>query len=134
MADTLRDELLNDPLIPPRGYSTMSDQEATDDLNSLTTGRTRPRTSMTSTEVWQAIEIPELRALADGDRSLIMAVLQFDQINPFGNEAALFTALFGGGSATIAALQAARQETVSRAVELEIKSPVKVGHVAVARA
>ncbi len=128
--DALRDELLNDPLA--RGYAVMSDADAADDLNSLLTGRTRPRASMTSTEVWQAIDVTELRALADGDRSLVMAVLQFEQINPFGNEASLFMALFGGGSATITALIVARQETVSRAVELDL-GKVKPGNVEEAR-
>ena len=33
MASDLRAELLADPLVPPRGYSTMTDQEAADDLN-----------------------------------------------------------------------------------------------------
>ncbi len=128
--DALRDELINDPLA--RGYSGMSDEAAADDLNSLTTGRTRPRTSMTSTEVWQAIDVTELRALADGDRSLVMAVLQFESIDPFRNEATLFIALFGAPSATITALQAARQETVSRAVERNI-GKVKPGNVGEAR-
>ena len=133
MTGELEAELLTDPLVPPRGYSTMSDQEATDDIN--TKYRTRNRTSMTSSEVWQAIDIPELRALADGDRSLVMAVLQFDQIDPFGNEVALFLALFGAGSATITALAAARVEPISRAVELEIRLiPVRRGHVENARA
>ena len=129
MADILGDELLNDPLT--RGYTGMTDQEAADDLNSEY--RSRDRSSMTSTEVWQAIDVTELRALADGDRSLVMAVLQFEKINPFGNEAVLFTALFGGGSATLIALNVARVETVSRAIELGIRT-VRAGDVRNARA
>ena len=131
----LSDELTQDPLI--RGYNgpgaansgpgPMTDQEAADDLN--TEYRTRNRDTMTSTEVWQAIDIPELQALADGDRSLVMAVLQFDEINPFGNEATLFIALFGAGSNTIIALNAARIEAVSRAIELGL-GRVRTGDVA----
>tara|TARA_R110000772_G_scaffold237481_1_gene349385 strand:+ start:744 stop:1133 length:390 start_codon:yes stop_codon:yes gene_type:complete len=128
MANELRDELLNDPLV--RGYAGMTDQEAADDLN--TEYRPRDRSSMTSTEVWQAIDVTELRALADGDRSLVMAVLQFESINPFGNEAALFTALFGGGSTTLTALATARVETISRAVELALRL-VRAGDVRNAR-
>ncbi len=129
MAGDLRAELLADPL--SRGYSTMSDQEAADDLN--TEYRSRNRTSMTPTEVWQAIDITEFRAKADGDRRDVMGVLQFDSIDPFGNESALFQAIFGA-SATITALQAARVEAISRAVELEIrKLPVRAGHVEEAR-
>ena len=87
---------------------------------------------------WQAIDVDELRALADGDRNLVMAVLQFESIDPFGNEATLFIALFGGGSTTITALQTARVEAISRAQELAdtlggILVPVRVGHVQGAR-
>ncbi len=129
MAD-LREELSTDPLA--RGYGGMSDQEAADDLN--TEYRSRNRSSMTSTEVWQSIDVAELRLLADGDRDLVMAVLQFASIDPFGNEATLFTTLFGGGSATVTALQIARIEAISRAKELGLRTPVRAGHVEAARA
>ena len=129
MAGDLRAELLTDPL--GRDYSTMSDQEAADDLN--TEYRTRNRTTMTPTEVWQAIDITEFRAKSDGDRSDVFGVLQFESIDPFGNEKDLFVAIFGASN-TITALDAARVEAISRAVELEIRSPVKAGHVFAARA
>lgn len=128
MAGDLKTEL-TDPL--GRGYSTMSDQEAADDLN--TEYRTRNRTSMIQTEVWQAIDITEFRSKADGDRRDVWGVLQFENIDPFGNEAALFLAIFGAGSNTITALNAARVEAISRAVELGIRSPVRAAHVLAAR-
>ena len=102
----------------PGTYAALSDVEVADLGN--TVDQTRPRTSMTSTEVWQSIDVAELRALADGDRALVMAVLQFQSIDPFGNEATLFMALFPDGGVTLTALIAARQETVSLFVKLGI--------------
>ena len=124
--DALRDELINDR------YSTMSDEEAADDLNSLTTGRTRNRTSMTSSEVFNAIVVSELIALTDGDRATVMAIMGFGSINPFGREADVFINIFGGGSDTITALAAARVVAISRADELSL-GKVKAGNVEEAR-
>lgn len=128
--DALRDELINDPL--GRGYSTMSDEEAADDLNSLATGRTRNRTSMTSSEVFNSIVVSELIALTDGDRATVMSIMGFGAINPFGREADVFISIFGGGSDTITALAAARVDAISRAVELDL-GKVKAGNVEEAR-
>ena len=52
--------------------------------------------------------------------------------NPFGVEATWPTGVFGAGSATISALAAGRQESVSPAMELGL-SVVKTGHVSEAR-
>ena len=131
MAEILRDELLSDPL--GRSYSTMSDQEATDDLN--TEYRSRNRTSMKSTEVFNAIDVSEFIALADGNRNTVMQIVGFGDINPFGKEADVFISIFGGGSETIIALALARMEPISRAVELGLRLiPVRRGHVEEARA
>ena len=130
MAD-LRNELLTDPLV--RGYDVMTDQEATDDLN--TEYRSRNRAFMEASEVFNAIVVADYLALADGDRATIMGIMGFGRINPFGKEANVFISIFGGGSATIMALAAARVEPISRAVELEIRLvPVRRGHVENARA
>ncbi len=131
MADELRDELLNDPLA--RGYSTMSDQEAADDLN--TEYRERNRDFMGASEVFNAIVVADFLALADGDRATIMGIMGFGEINPFGKEADVFVSIFGGQSATIIALNIARKEPISRAFEIGVsRLPVRAGHVAVARA
>lgn len=131
MAGDLKAELTDDPL--GRGYSAMSDQEAADDLN--TEYRSRNRTSMTSTEVFNAIVVADFLALADGDRNTVMAIMGFGEINPFGREADVFISIFGAGSGTITALAFLRVEPISRAVELEIRLlPVRRGHVENARA
>ncbi len=72
MAGDLRTELLTDPLV--RGYSTMSDQEAADDLN--TEYRSRDRTSMDPTEDWLSFDNIGLRARAKGDGLDFVGVLQ----------------------------------------------------------
>ncbi len=102
----------------PGTYDALSDIEVADLGN--TVDQTRPRSSMTQSEVWQAIDVAELRALADGDRALVMGVLNFQSIDPFGNEATLFIALFPDDGVTITSLIAARQEAVSLFVKLGI--------------
>ncbi len=95
----------------PSTYEALSDTEVADLGNIV--DQTRPRPTMTQSEVWQAVDIPELMTLADGDRALVALVLSFLEIDPFGNEATLFIALFPTDGVTITALQAARQEPVS---------------------
>lgn len=122
----IKTEIDTDPLA--RGYSGMSDQEIADDMN--TAYRERNRTSMTASEVYNLIDQTDWAGVVDpADRQEIWDILHLgDNINPFGREAARFLAIFGGGSATIAALNAARKELISRATELGL-SRVKVGHV-----
>lgn len=121
---SLRDELLTDPLV--RGYSTMSDEEAAADLNSIYPAPdtlTRNRASMTASEIANAMDIPEFTALSATDRQEIWNWLHLGELNPFGIEATRFVAIFGGGSNTITALQAARVEMISRAEELRDADP-----------
>ncbi len=121
MADILKDELVNDPL--GRGSVSMSDQTAADDLN--TSYRTRNRVSMSASEVYNAIDQTGWAALSAADQQEVWEILHMGDVNPFGREATRFTAIFGGGSVTIAALASARIESITRAVERglgEVKS------------
>ncbi len=132
MTDILKDELVIDPLT--RGYVGMTDQAAADDLNSIYPApdtRTRNRESMTASEVANAIDVTEFTALTNVQEQEIWNWLHLGTLNPFGIEATRFIAIFGGGSATIAALSAARVESITRAVELRIR--VGPGLVAEAR-
>ena len=116
---TLKTELTDDPLA--RGYSGMTDEQAAADLNSIYPApdtRTRPRASMTSSEIWQSVDIPAYKLLLADKQDNIKLVMSFGVVDPFGKEADIFIDAFGAGSATITALQAARQEIVSRAMEL----------------
>lgn len=128
MADELKDELTNDPL--GRGYSGMSEVEASDDLNTVYRKRNRP--SLSSSEVYNAIDQTEWVALTDSNRQELWDILHLGTINPFGREKERFTTIFGGGSTTITTLADTRTVDITRAQELGL-SKVKVGHVAVAR-
>ena len=109
----LSDEIANDPL--GRGYAGMTDQQAANSL--LAVNRTRNRTTMTRQEVYENIQTSALAALTALQVAQLNLALS-DTVNPFGNAAQVFTNIFGGGSATITALAAARVESVSRSNEL----------------
>ena len=126
--DVLLDELTTDSL--GRGYSGMTDAEAAADLNVVY--RTRPKDRLEPTVVLNAIDKAEFLALGDADQARVWNVLHLPSINPFGIEADLFVGVFGAGSDTITALQAIRQEAVSRGVELGL-GKVAVGHAEEAR-
>ncbi len=136
MADVLADELVNDPLV--RGYLGMTDEEAAADLN--TSYRSRNRTSMSGDEIAQQADPTEFNALDDGSttntadvKSHWLALCGRETIDPFANaNVQLVIAIFGGGSTSVSNLNAARVESITRAVELGITF-VKAGHVNVAR-
>ncbi len=123
MADTLRDELLGDP--EGLGYP-VSDQGAADLINSLTTGRTRNRVSMTGDEIAQQAVPAAYDALDDGSanntpdvKSHWLALCARASIDPFASaNEQLVISIFGPGSQTVLNLQAARLEPISRATEL----------------
>ncbi len=141
MAGDLKAELTDDPL--GRGYNglgvanpgpgPMTDQGAADDLN--TEYRTRNRISMSRTEIMQSIDKPEFDFLTDGQKADIWGVLGVNLVDPRAGsfEEHVFKAVFGQPSETLTALAVARVEAISRAVELEIRSPVRSGHVEAAR-
>lgn len=111
----LQEEITNDPLA--RGYSGFTDQQLVDSLN--TVNRTRNRATMTASEVANQIDVAEFNALLAADKQEIWDVVHIvGGLNPFGVEATIFQNVFGGGSATIANLQAARVENISRGVEI----------------
>ena len=140
---SLKDELVidelgwgfNGPGIFNPGPDPMTDQEATDVLNAIhpvPNTRTRDRTSMTVSEVYNAIDQTGWAALSATEQQEVWDILHMGDVDPFGREATRFTAIFGLGSATIVALKAARLESVSRAVELGF-GEVKSRHVGYAR-
>ena len=123
MSEILRDELIGDP--EGLGYP-VSDQGTADLINSLATGRTRNRESMTGDEVAQQAVSSAYDALDDGAvantadvKSHWLALCGRASIDPFAtaNEQ-LVISIFGTGSQTVLNLQAARVETISRATEL----------------
>ncbi len=123
MAEILRDELIGDP--EGLGYP-VSDQGAADLINSLTTGRTRNRASMTGDEIAQQAVSTAYDALSDGSvantadvKSHWLAFCARASVDPFANaNEQLVISIFGSGSQTVLNLQAARLEPISRATEL----------------
>ena len=129
MAHDLAHELSVDEL--GRGYSGMTDQQAADDLN--TSYRTRNRTSMTGDEIAQAADPTEFDGLENGaannttdDQGHWLVLCARASIDPFATaNVQLVISIFGGGSTSVANLNAARVESITRAVELglgEVKS------------
>lgn len=121
-------ELTTDPLT--RGYSTMTDEEASTDLN--TVYRTRNRTSMTGREVAAEIVNAEYDALSDAKKNQILSLSSASDIDPYGFAANVIKDVFGAGSLTVTALALARVENISRATELGL-GVVYPGHVEEAR-
>jgi len=120
----LKTEIDTDP--EGRGYSGMTNLEIANDLNVVY--RTKNKTSMTGSEILNAIVIAEWTPLTDAQKRTVWDVVHLSDINPFGVEAQLLIAVFGAGSNTIAALADARKDDVSRATELGIPY-VYEGHV-----
>lgn len=119
----LSNEVSIDPLA--RGYAGMTDTQVADSLNSV--DRSRNRTSMTGSEVFNATDSAEYNALTAEDKASWLSFCGIDSHDPFGTSAAFVSNIFGAGN-TVNALIAARVETVSRATELSL-STVKVGDV-----
>ena len=116
----LCEEITLDPLT--RGYSSMTDEQLSIDLN--TVYRTRYRQTMTASEVANQINKAEFDALSIADEALIWNVLHLGVLDPFGIEATIFISAFGGGSTTISNLQTARLDNISRATELGVTAQV----------
>ena len=126
---TLRSEINIDPL--SRGYSGMTNAQVANSLN--TRNRTRNRTSMDGSEVFNAIRKVEFNALTSASQQRVWDILHLGTLNPFGLEATLFVDIFGAGASTITTLQALRVESISRGEELNL-GLVSEGQVAKARA
>lgn len=133
---TLKAELLAGH--PVTGAYDADNQVAADQLNAV--NRTRNRTSMSGDEIFNAAVPSEYAALDNGSgntpdqQGLFMSFCGRTEVDPFAsNNVQFITNMFGAGSGTVTALQAARVESVSRAQELGLEG-VHGGHVRTARA
>lgn len=127
--DALRAELLAGH--PVTGAYSADNAEAAAELNAVNCSRNR--TSLTGSQVINAIDATEWAALTDSQRQTVWNIVHLGEVNPFGVEATLMLNVFGGGSSTITALQAARIEAISRAVELGL-GVIREGTIQQARA
>ncbi len=116
---------------PDTGTYDADDAIAAGQLNAV--NRTTNKASMSGSEVFNAINLTEWNALLGDDQQLVWDVVHLGTVNPFGVEQTLMVGVFGGGSATITALKAARVNNVSRATELGFGA-IRSGDVQRARA
>ena len=119
---------------PISGAYDADDQLAADQINALDV--TRIRANMTGAQIIEATDTAEYAALTDPKKSQFLAFVAGNEtINPESGGIAqeILVDIFGGGSATITALSALRQETISRATELDF-GLVIIGDIQNARA
>ncbi len=109
----LDDEITNDPL--SRSYASMDDQALLGSLNAV--DRPRNRTSMTGLEVKASIDPGEYQRLTPPKKQQMIEWLKRDDLNPFGFDRDVIVDIFGA-STTVASLDSARVEMISRGVEL----------------
>ena len=128
----LRDELINDPLA--RGYPGMTDQLAADAVSAEDRDLWNP---LSSAEIFEALDSTEFQALSADE------VVRVDRILGLGNDISTspgsqargeLVTLFGGGSTTIASLQAIAKVLISRAQEVGFGRDASANDVARARA
>ncbi len=111
----LEDEIANDPLT--RGYVSMTDQQLLDSLNAENIPR--DRVSMTGLQVKASINPGEYKLLTPPKKQQMIEWLKRDDLDPFGFDRDVLVDIFGT-STTVASLDAARVETISRGVELRL--------------
>ena len=117
----LKTEVQTDPL--GRNYAGMTSAQILTDLQTI--NRTRNKTGLSPSEVYQNIDQGEWAALTASEQDEIWNILHLgDPLDPFGREATRFIAIFGGGSTTITALQAFRIDNISRLQEIGISGTV----------
>ena len=120
----LQAERTDDPLT--RGYSGMNDAAF---LVSITAeDRDNPRTTMSSGEIFEQVDSAEFIALSAGDKERVDRVLGLGAeiiVGPGNSHQAVseLVATFGGGSNTLTALAALRDEQFSRAAEIGLPVP-----------
>lgn len=113
-------------------YGALDDQTAAETMNALT--ETRVKSSLSGSDVFSATVASEFDALTDAQRSEWLSLCSIENLNPADNTPARDTTvrIFGGGSATVTALQALRTESVSPA-QFEGLPKVRADYVRIAR-
>lgn len=113
----LRDELANDPL--GRQYSSMTDAEAAADLN--TAYRSRERTAISGSEIFNAIDPTEWGELSDAMKQHVRDVFSLGDavdISSGSNARTVLLSAFGAETNTRQNLVDAVMESITRADEL----------------
>ncbi len=115
---------------PDTGAYNIDAEIAAGELNAV--NRTTNKTSMTGSEILNAVLKSEFVALTNAEESQFWDIVHLSEVNPFGIESDLMVDIFGGGSTTITSLQTLRKNNVSRAVEIGL-GVVRAGHILEAR-
>lgn len=107
-------------------------QLAADQLNAPSVTRIKP--SMTGAEIWAHVDLDEFAALTSGLKSQMLALGTYESVDSSdgGWGQRVVMSIFGNNAATITALKAARNETISRAEQLGL-GKVTMSHVLEAR-
>ncbi len=129
LATPLCEHISNDP--DNRGYNSMSAEDITDDIRGTGPSgdyKLQHVKSMTGRQVFKHVVQTEVAALSEHKRDVFFAYRGVEDIDPWGQDVAVFQWIFGAGSATINALAAARGVDVSPAEFYELGT-VKLGHV-----
>ena len=118
---SLRKEVQDDPLA--RGYLIMTSAVLLANLQ--TVDRTKNKSELNPSEIYQNIDQGEWAALRGSEQDEIWNILHLgNPLDPFGREATRFEAIFGGGSTTITAFQALRIDNISRLEQIGISGTV----------
>ena len=104
---------------PVSGPYSGDDQLAADQINALDV--TRIKAKMTGQEIREAADPTEYAALTDIKKDQWLSYTSGALMDPKvgGIDQQIVVDIFGGGSATVSALSTLRQETISRATELD---------------
>ena len=123
---TLKELIDSEPLNAAR-----TDQEVLDWLNETVS---RNKTSLSGDELFNSADTTEQNALTSAERSEWLALCARSELDPFGAaNVALVVQLYGGGSATVTALNALRVEQVDRWTANNISGRHTLGAVEAAR-
>lgn len=116
---SLKSELDNDPL--GRGYSTMTDQEVADDLN--TEYRTQNINSFSGDFMFSRTDPTEFSNLTDHKQDLWNSFCSKASVDPWeSNNVEFVKFIFGDSSTTVSNLSNSRTEFISRAEDLGYNS------------
>lgn len=105
---------------PVSGAYNADDQLAADQINALDV--TRIRSNMTGAEILAATDSTEYAALTDAAKAQFLSFTSGNEnIDPAAGGIAqeIIVDIFGGGSTTVTTLGLLRQESISRATELD---------------
>lgn len=122
LIDTLKTELA----LP--AYGGLTDQEALD----LLYVKDKPAVSLTGKEIFSAQVNADYNGLADAKKAQWLALTSHEDIDPFGPAVQVVIDIWGGGSATVTALDTLRNNHRTRADELGIGT-IKLHHIIEAR-